>query len=46
MKIKVNGKEYKVIMLTFNSYEECYYYYVEGEEEPFNDNDHNIEIID
>ena len=46
MKIRVNGKEYKVVMLSFNSYEECYYYYVDGEDEPFSDNDYEIEVIE
>lgn len=46
MKIRVNDVEYNVEWTDFDCFDECYYYYVEGQDEPFNDLDDFIEVIE
>ena len=41
--IIINGDEYTLLKMEWNAYEECYCYYTEEEDEPFNDLDDDIE---
>jgi len=43
--VSIDGKRYILRATRFDPYEGCTFYYVEGEDEPFSDNDHYIEIV-
>lgn len=44
MKIKVNGKRYKVENVKYDPFNECYIYLTENEH-IFNDNDDKVEVL-
>lgn len=46
MKIKVDGKIYKVVKVVFDPFDKGNYYFVEGQKTPFGDLDYEIEIVD
>lgn len=46
MKIRVNETIYNVEYTDWDRFDECYYYYVEGQDEPFNDLDDFVEIVE
>lgn len=46
MKIKVHNKIYEVIRKTYDTYYECYFYYVGERDEPFCDLSDDIEVVE
>lgn len=46
MKIRIDGELYQVTKVEFVRADESYNYFVEGQDEPYNDNDCFIEIVE
>ena len=44
-KVKINGKVYTLIQTIYDPFHGCFYYFVDGEREPFCDLDNEIEVI-